>query len=127
VDESEGNVIDGTELMLATLTDQRFSDPGWLFDRKLDGEACLAVRDPTGVRLESRTGHDLTANYPEVTAALVDAQPVPAGTHWVNPQLVAQIAFAEWTTAGRLRQPRFLGLEDKSAAEVIREIPENQP
>jgi bifunctional non-homologous end joining protein LigD len=30
--------------MLATLTDQRFSDPDWLFERKLDGERCLCVR-----------------------------------------------------------------------------------
>lgn len=38
--------------------------------------------------------------------------PRPPGTHWVEPQLVAQVAFAEWTSAGRLRQPRFLGLRD---------------
>ena len=41
---------------------------------------------------------------------------------WVAPQLVAQVAFTEWTRAGRLRHPRFLGLrEDKPAAEVVRE------
>jgi bifunctional non-homologous end joining protein LigD len=54
----------------------------------------------------------------------VDARPIPRGTHWARPELVAQIAFAEWTTAGRLRQPRFLGLrDDKSPAEVVRERP----
>jgi ATP-dependent DNA ligase len=42
--------------------------------------------------------------------------------HWTKPQLVAQIAFAEWTAAGRLRQPRFLGLRtDKRPEEVVRE------
>ena len=42
--------------------------------------------------------------------------------HWVKPKLVAQVAFAEWTTDGRLRHPRFLGLRnDKSASEVVRE------
>jgi DNA ligase D-like protein (predicted ligase) len=41
---------------------------------------------------------------------------------WVAPRLVAQIGFMEWTSAGRLRHPRFLGLrDDKAATEVIRE------
>jgi DNA ligase D-like protein (predicted ligase) len=49
-------------------------------------------------------------------------KPVPKGTHWVRPELVAQIAFAEWTDAGRLRHPRFLGLRvDKPPHEVVRE------
>jgi DNA ligase D-like protein (predicted ligase) len=49
--------------------------------------------------------------------------PVPAGAvQWVTPKLVAQIGFGEWTEAGLLRHPRFLGLrEDKSAREVRRE------
>ncbi|MFC5724486.1 non-homologous end-joining DNA ligase [Streptomyces gamaensis] len=46
------------------------------------------------------------------------------GTHWVRPELVAQVGFTEWTPAGQLRHPRFLGLrEDKPAAEVVRERP----
>jgi bifunctional non-homologous end joining protein LigD len=44
------------------------------------------------------------------------------GITWVRPQLVAQVAFTEWTTAGRLRHPRYLGLrEDKAAEQVVRE------
>ncbi|HEY1368939.1 MAG TPA: non-homologous end-joining DNA ligase [Gaiellaceae bacterium] len=51
-----------------------------------------------------------------------DARPIPRGTHWTRPELVAQIGFAEWTADGRLRQPRFLGLrDDKAPAEVVRE------
>ncbi len=43
--------------------------------------------------------------------------------HWIQPKLVAQIKFAEWTRDGRLRQPVFLGLrEDKDAKDVVREI-----
>jgi DNA ligase D-like protein (predicted ligase) len=54
----------------------------------------------------------------------VDARPIPRGTHWTRPELVAQIGFAEWTREGRLRQPRFLGLrDDKPSAEVVRERP----
>jgi len=53
-----------------------------------------------------------------------DARPVPRGTHWTRPELVAQIGFAEWTGEGRLRQPRYLGLrDDKHASEVVRERP----
>ncbi|MFF8261454.1 hypothetical protein [Streptomyces virginiae] len=41
-----------------------------------------------------------------------------------RPETVAQVAFTEWTTAGLLRHPRYLGLrEDKSAREVVRERP----
>jgi DNA ligase D-like protein (predicted ligase) len=53
-----------------------------------------------------------------------DARPIPRGTHWTRPELVAQIGFAEWTGDGRLRQPRFLGLrDDKRPADVVRERP----
>ena len=49
--------------------------------------------------------------------------PAPAGeAQWVAPKLVAQIGFSEWTTAGLLRHPRFLGLrEDKAPRDVRRE------
>lgn len=44
------------------------------------------------------------------------------GATWVEPRLVAQIGFTEWTRDGRLRHPRFLGLrDDKAATEVVRE------
>ncbi|HEY1274911.1 MAG TPA: non-homologous end-joining DNA ligase [Thermoleophilaceae bacterium] len=53
-----------------------------------------------------------------------DVHPIPAGTHWVRPELVAQIGFGEWTRDGRLRHPRYLGLrDDKRAREVVRERP----
>jgi bifunctional non-homologous end joining protein LigD len=44
--------------------------------------------------------------------------------HWVEPKLVAQIRYTEWTRDNKLRHPVYLGLRhDKSAQEVIREIP----
>jgi bifunctional non-homologous end joining protein LigD len=44
------------------------------------------------------------------------------GTHWVRPELVAEIAFSEWTRDGRLRHPSFQGLRpDKPARSVVRE------
>ncbi|HEX7255491.1 MAG TPA: DNA ligase D [Gaiellaceae bacterium] len=43
---------------------------------------------------------------------------------WVEPELVAEIEFVEWTHDGRLRAPSYKGLrEDKSATEVRREEP----
>jgi DNA ligase D-like protein (predicted ligase) len=51
-------------------------------------------------------------------------KPVPKGVHWVRPELVAQIGFAEWTRDGRLRQPRYMGLrDDKPPRSVVRERP----
>jgi len=44
------------------------------------------------------------------------------GAHWVRPQLVAQVAFTEWTRGGHLRHPSFLGLrEDKAASSIVRD------
>ncbi len=60
------------EPMLASPTKRRFSDPGWLFERKLDGVRTLALFDRDGTRLVSRNRTDVTASYPEVVAALQD-------------------------------------------------------
>jgi bifunctional non-homologous end joining protein LigD len=53
------------------------------------------------------------------------------GVHWVEPELVAEIAYTEWTSDGRLRHPVYVGLrEDKTADEVIEEraeAPVEQP
>jgi len=47
------------------------------------------------------------------------------GVKWIEPKLVAEIAFTEFTSDGILRHPSFLGLrEDKQAKEVKREEPE---
>ena len=60
----------------------------------------------------------------------VDRRPLPRGqgprdARWVEPKLVAQVAFSEWTRDGRLRHPRFLGLrDDKDPREVVRERPQ---
>jgi len=46
------------------------------------------------------------------------------GVHWVRPEIVVQVAFMEWTSHGKLRHPRLLGLRsDKSPREVTREVP----
>jgi len=56
--------------MLATLTQRRFSDPDWIFERKLDGERCLAFCSGRRVRLLSRNRLRLGGTYPEIVDVL---------------------------------------------------------
>src|SRR3978361_1415487 len=58
------------EPALATLSHDRFWEPGWVYERKLDGMRVLAVRDASGCRLYSRSGRDVTVAFPEVAEAL---------------------------------------------------------
>jgi bifunctional non-homologous end joining protein LigD len=71
----EEPVPDWRAPMLATLTERRFSDPRWIFERKFDGERCLAYRDGDRVRLCSRNRQPLNGTYPEVVDALA-SQPI---------------------------------------------------
>ena len=59
-----------TQPMLATLTDERFSDPDWIFERKLDGVRCLAFRRRGRVSLMSRNRKALDNHYPELVEAI---------------------------------------------------------
>src|SRR3954467_11213739 len=56
--------------MKAVLTDERFSDPDWIFERKLDGIRCVAIRDGGPVRLLSRNDLPLNDRFPAIAAAL---------------------------------------------------------
>jgi len=71
---------------LATLTRDRFSDPGWIFERKLDGERCLAFRSGQGVRLMTRNQKEDTSTYPEITEALAAQR---AGDFIIDGEIVA--------------------------------------
>jgi DNA ligase D-like protein (predicted ligase) len=62
--------------MLATLTDERFSRQGWLFEPKLDGERCLAFGRRGTLRLLSRNQIRLNEKYPEIVVAF-QSQPMP--------------------------------------------------
>jgi bifunctional non-homologous end joining protein LigD len=56
------------------------------------------------------------------------ADRAPRGAHWVKPELVAEVAFAEWTKQGGLRHASFKGLrEDKPVVEVGEETPAGLP
>jgi bifunctional non-homologous end joining protein LigD len=60
----------GSDAMRATLTKERFSDPEWIYERKLDGVRCVAVRDGGPVKLLSRNDLSLNGRYPEIAEAL---------------------------------------------------------
>jgi bifunctional non-homologous end joining protein LigD len=61
---------DWIEPELATLTRDRFFDPAWMYERKFDGERCIAYRDDGRVRLFTRSGQQVNSTYPELAAAL---------------------------------------------------------
>ncbi len=61
--------------MLATLTDDHFSDPDWIYERKLDGERALAFRDGDRIRLLTRNRKALNATYPELADAIARQAP----------------------------------------------------
>jgi bifunctional non-homologous end joining protein LigD len=62
---------DWTPPMLATLTEERFSDPGWIFERKFDGIRLLAFCDRRGkVRLLTRNQLSANERFPGVVDAL---------------------------------------------------------
>jgi bifunctional non-homologous end joining protein LigD len=58
------------EVMKAVLTDERFSDPAWIYERKLDGIRCLATKGDKQVQLRSRNDLSLNGRFPEIAAAL---------------------------------------------------------
>lgn len=60
------------EVMLATLTERRFSNADWLFERKLDGMRALSTRDGGRPELWSRNRNRLDERFPELIDALAD-------------------------------------------------------
>lgn len=94
----------------------------------------LGVQSHDGLRYAGRVGSGFSnrerVDLLETLGRLnVPAPPIPEppglariGHHWVRPELVVEIAFAEWTADGLLRHPTYLGLrEDKPAGEVSAE------
>jgi bifunctional non-homologous end joining protein LigD len=90
-----------------------------------DGKLRYAGKVGTG--FDQRTLADLGARMRKLEREqppFDHVHPLPKGTHWIEPRLVGQFAFTEWTRDGRLRHPRYLGLrDDKRPREVVRETP----
>jgi bifunctional non-homologous end joining protein LigD len=102
-----------SQLMKATLTERRFSDPAWVFERKLDGIRCLAVRDGDRVDLRSRNDLDLAPRFPGLVEAL-RSEPCPRFA--VDGEIVAfegsRTSFSALQRAGRERVEVFLYVFD---------------
>ncbi|WP_438484010.1 non-homologous end-joining DNA ligase [Streptomyces sp. S186] len=117
----------GQELVIGGFTEPAGSRIGF-------GALLLGYHDDRGLRYAGKVGTGFDqATLRRLRRTLDEhrrerspfADPVrERGAHWARPDLVAEIAFTEWTRDGMLRHPRFLGLrDDKPAAEVIRERP----
>lgn len=101
--------------------------------RKYFGALVLAVREGKGWKYAGRAGTGFNAQtlrsvHEKLVPLITDVKPVPekvpdaANTTWVRPKLIAEVKFTEWTSAGEMRHPVFLGLRtDKPATEVVRE------
>lgn len=101
------------------------------------GALLLAVNDKTGLVYAGRvgTGFDqaaLKAIYAQLTPLERKASPLEKpltsaqarGVHWVEPTLVGEVQFAEWTREGVVRQAAFVAMRtDKPAAQIIHEQP----
>jgi bifunctional non-homologous end joining protein LigD len=114
------------EAVIAGFTAPRRSRPHF-------GALVLAVRDGKQWRCVGNVGagfsHEMLAELHKKLSPLVTAQSPfttkvknQGVTTWVKPKLVAEIKFTEWTTAGEMRHPVFLGLRtDKWAENVVLE------
>ncbi|HVX60486.1 MAG TPA: DNA ligase D, partial [Pirellulales bacterium] len=92
-----------------------------------DNGGALVYAGRVGTGFNARVLHDLRRRLDALEqrrSPFKDAARRSIRAHWVSPQLVAQVEFANWTNDGLLRQPSFQGLrEDKAAVEVTREVP----
>jgi len=90
-----------------------------------DGKLAYAGKVGTGFGHETLASlHAALAGLEQPGPAFDRGRPPRAGVHWVRPELVGQVGFSEWTTAGQLRHPRYLGLRrDKDPRSVTRERP----
>lgn len=89
-----------------------------------DEQGSLVYAGRVGTGFSER---ELTRLYGELTAQRTESSPFAdaprlSPVHWVRPSLVVQVGYSEWTSAGLVRQPRYLGQRrDKEPREVVRE------
>ncbi|MCH8616275.1 DNA ligase D [Sphingomonas sp. SM33] len=126
-------------LKIKCIQRQEFVIIGWSESDKRRGfrSLLLATRDGRKLSYAGKVGTGFNAALiedlmermePLATgkAAVEVPRPDRKGAHWIEPKLVAEINFTEFTSDGVLRHPSFIALrEDKPAAQVVREVPKH--
>lgn len=90
-------------------------------------QGALRYAGRVGTGFTERELARLATRLEELSVPSTPFDPVPPTVvsrraRWVSPELVAEVAFGEWTDAGILRHPAYLGLRtDKAPADVVRE------
>jgi bifunctional non-homologous end joining protein LigD len=120
----------GQEFVIGGFTDPQGSRSGFgaLLLGYYDSAGRLVYAGKVGTGFNEKMLHSLHASMVKLerdsSPFSAGALPRPRGVHWVEPRLVGEVGFSEWTTAGELRHPRFQGMrDDKDPAEVVREVP----
>jgi bifunctional non-homologous end joining protein LigD len=118
------------ELIIGGYTDPEGSRVGigaLLVGHRAGGKLVFAGKVGTG--FTNAVARDLRRRLEAIARPDSPFDPTPPGplgrrAHWVEPRLVAEVAFSEWTDDGKVRHPSFQGLRaDKTAAQVVRERP----
>jgi len=95
-----------------------------------DAGGTLVFAGKVGTGFTNRSAQELRKRLDGIVQAECPFTPCPKGplgrnAHWVKPTLVAEVAFTEWTSDGKIRHPSFQGLrEDKPARDIRREDPD---
>jgi bifunctional non-homologous end joining protein LigD len=124
-------------LKIKCIQRQEFVIVGWSESDKRRGfrSLLLALKEGGKLTYAGKVGTGFTAKSIEemmerMAPLAVDTAPVEVpradrrGAHFIEPKLVAEIAYTEFTTDGILRHPSFISLrEDKPASQVVRETP----
>jgi len=126
-------------LKIKCIQRQEFVIVGWSESDKRRGfrSLLLAAKDGRKLTYSGKVGTGFNAQLIEdlmerMEPLAVDQAPVEVpradrkGAHWIEPKLVAEIKFSEFTDDGILRHPSFVGLrEDKPAKDVVKEVPKH--
>ena len=106
-------------------------DLGALLLGVFDAKGTLHYAGKVGTGFTAKTLHDIATKlkpYASPSCPFADPDAGEGKAHWVKPVLVAEVAFQEWTPAGRIRQGVFHSLRaDKEAHTIMREEPVAQP